>query len=310
MVTLNSQRYAVGIDVGGSSLKCGLIADDGFIHYSNIVSLEAAKTEDAIIYKMAKAIKDCASMVPEILGVGIGFPGVIENNIVIGGADNMPGFENFQLGAILSEQTGIHNIKIENDANLMGLGEQKFGAAKYCTDVIFLTVGTGIGGAVMIGNKLFAGFRNRGAELGHLVVKHGGADCSCGGQGCLEAYASVSALVSYYRQISNSRGHLDGRYIIARYLSGEEYAVEAMTRHFDYLASGIVGLVNVFSPQKIVIGGGISEAGPFYIEEIQQRVMAKTLAVTSSHTEFVAATLGNKAGVLGAAAHVFQDINF
>lgn len=310
MVTLNSPKYAVGIDVGGSSLKCGLVDDNGEIHYSSLVSLEGAKTEQAIIVIIAQAIEDCASKVPNITGVGIGFPGVIENNIVIGGADNLPGFNNCPLGVILSDVTGFQNIRIENDANLMGLGEQKFGAAKYCTDVIFLTVGTGIGGAIMIGNKLFGGFRNRGAELGHLVVEHGGIDCSCGGQGCLEAYASVTALINHYRKISNTSGYLDGRFIVARYLSGEAYAIEAMTHHFDYLASGIIGLVNVFSPQKVVIGGGISEAGSFYINEIQQRVMAKCLSVSSEHTEFAAAMLGNKAGVLGCAAHVFQDVNF
>lgn len=309
MATSDNRQYAVGIDVGGSSLKCGLIDDRGEIHYSSLVSLKEIKTEKGIIISIIQAIQECASKTAEILGVGIGFPGVIENNIVIGGADNLPGFDNLPLGSILSDVTGFRNIKVENDANLMGLGEQKFGAAKYASDVVFLTVGTGIGGAVMISDRLHGGFKNRGAELGHLIVEHGGLKCGCGGSGCLEAYASTTALVNHYKTLSGTTEFVDGKYIVKQYLSGDDLAIAAMNRHFDYLASGIVGLVNIFSPQKVVIGGGISEAGDFYIEEIRNRVKTAAIKITSAHTEFVAASLGNKAGVLGCAALIFHDFS-
>ncbi|MCX2477009.1 ROK family protein [Pedobacter sp. MC2016-05] len=308
MIALDNEQYAVGIDVGGSSLKCGLIDSVGKIHYSTLVSLREVNTEQGVIIKIAQSILDCAAKVPSILGVGIGFPGIIENNCVIGGADNLPGFNNLPLGSILSDATGFRNIKIANDANLMGLGEQKFGAAMQASDVLFLTVGTGIGGAIMIANQLYGGFRNRGSEIGHIVVQQDGLPCACGGKGCLEAYASVTSLVNYFKQNSQASADVDGEYIIKHYLQGDHLAKQAMKRHFDYLASGIVGLVNIFSPQKVVVGGGISEAGPFYINEIEMRVRSLAIPIAVANTSFAVAELGNKAGMLGCAAIIFEDL--
>ncbi|WP_316823841.1 ROK family protein [Pedobacter miscanthi] len=313
MITLNNtemyQSYAIGIDVGGSSLKCGVVNHHGEILYSTIISLKNAKTQGAIIALIVEAIQTCAKKFKNpILGVGIGFPGIIYNNKIIAGADNLPGFKQLALGEILQDVTR-YNIVMDNDANLMGLGEMTYGAAKDCSDVVFLTVGTGIGGAVMIDSKLYGGFRNRGTELGHIVVQHNGIACACGGKGCLEAYASVTALLNHYQFIHpalSEMENIDGKYIVEKYLAGEEYAVKAMELHFDYLATGIISFINIFSPQKIVIGGGISEAGAFYSREIERRIKTLAVPITSTDSLVVSAKLGNKAGLLGCAAHVFQ----
>ncbi len=302
------KTYAIGIDVGGSSLKCGVIDHEGEIMFSTLVSLNDAKTESAIVTLIIETIQTCVEQgFHPICGIGVGFPGVIDENVIIGGADNLPGFKQFPLGKILNELTGFPVI-IDNDANLMGLGELNYGAAKYCGDAVFLTVGTGIGGAVLIDHRLYGGFKNHGAELGHIVVQHGGLKCSCGGQGCLEAYASVTSLLKFYKNQSNTiSSHIDGRYLIEKYHAGEPAALVAMERHFDYLASGIISFINIFSPQKVVIGGGISESGQFYIDELTKRTNALVIPITASHTEIVAANLGNKAGMLGCAALVFQN---
>ncbi|MNK62961.1 Glucokinase [compost metagenome] len=313
MITLNNtnmdQSYAIGIDVGGSSLKCGVVNQQGEILYSTLISLKKAKTQGAIIALIVEAIQTCAAKVKHpILGVGIGFPGTIYNNKIIAGADNLPGFKQLALGEILQDVTR-YNIIMDNDANLMGLGEMSYGAAKDCSDVVFLTVGTGIGGAVMIDNKLYGGFRNRGTELGHIIVQHNGLACACGAKGCLEAYASVTALLKHYQFIHPGipeTDEVDGRYIIEKYLAGEEYAVKAMELHFDYLATGITSFINIFSPEKIVIGGGISEAGAFYTREIERRIKTLAVPVASVNALVVPAKLGNKAGLLGCAANVFQ----
>jgi glucokinase len=311
MAALNNfnmeQSYAIGIDVGGSSLKCGVVNQNGEILYSIIVSLKNAKTQGAIIALIVEAIHTCANKFKNpILGVGIGFPGIIYNNKIIAGADNLPGFKQLALGEILQEVTR-YNIVMDNDANLMGLGEMTYGAAKDCSDVVFLTVGTGIGGAVMIDNKLYGGFRNRGTELGHIVVQYNGVACACGGKGCLEAYASVTALLNHYQSIHpNPPEEIDGKYMVEKYLAREEYAVEAMESHFDYLATGIISFINIFSPQKIVIGGGISESGAFYVREIERRIKTLAVPISSGNELVVAAKLGNKAGLLGCAANVFQ----
>lgn len=304
-----SSSYAVGIDIGGTSLKCGLVNEEGKILLSFLVPLQNAGTQEEIIQLIADAITQCTLQLKEpIVGVGIGFPGLVENNVIIGGADNLPGFEELPLGVILKELTG-HTIVIDNDANLMGLGELTYGAAKDCTDAVFLTVGTGIGGAIMIDKKLYGGFNNRGGELGHIIIQQNGLPCTCGGRGCLEAYASVTALIEDYKsQNQFPSEEVDGRYIVEKYLIGEEYAVRAMEHHFDSLAAGIAGFINICSPQKIIIGGGISEAGTFYIDELRYRAKTLSIPAASIHTQIVAAKLGNQAGILGCTANVFQKL--
>jgi glucokinase len=302
-----SKSYAIGIDIGGTSLKCGVVNELGEILFSFLVSLSEAKTEEEIINLIVGAITQCTDQLDEpIVGIGIGFPGLIENDVIVGGGVNLPGFEQLPLGKILNELTG-YDIVIDNDANLMGLAELMYGAAKDSDDAIFLTIGTGIGGAIMIDKKLFGGYKNRGAELGHTVIQQNGIPCACGGRGCLETYASVTALIKYYKSLNlNAAEDIDGKTIIEKYLENEDHAIQTMEHHFDYLAAGIVNCVNIFSPQKVIIGGGISEAGQFYIDQLTQRVKTAAIPVSFSNTEIVAATLGNRAGLLGACANAFQ----
>lgn len=300
--------YAIGIDVGGSSLKCGVVTHTGEIVQDFLKPLDGARTEQEVIDLIAEAIRQCAGAVDgNVAGAGIGFPGIVDDNRVIGGADNLPGFEGLPLGEILKKQTGF-DIVIDNDANMMGLGELVFGSGKGCSDIVFLTVGTGIGGAVVINGELYGGYKNRGAELGHMMLQHNGAPCTCGAKGCFEAYASVTALVNNYRQISKDTGRgVNGRYIVEQYRLHNAAAIRAMHRHFDYMAAGIAGLVNIFSPQKVVIGGGISEAGSFYIGEIERRVRNTAMPAALAHTTIAAAMLGNQAGLLGCTAKALKD---
>jgi len=301
-------NYTIGIDVGGSSLKCGLVEPSGKIIHSFLKPLEGADTEQAVINLITLSIQQCKIVANEsVIGVGIGFPGLVDNNVIIGGADNLPGFENLPLGNILKQRTGF-NIVIDNDANMMGLGELTFGSCKGCSDIVFLTIGTGIGGAVVIDGKLYGGYKNRGTELGHTILEYNGQPCSCGSRGCFETYASVNALINNYKNISKNEGPMvNGRYILDQYKQGNANAILAMHQHFDYMAVGISGLINIFSPQKVVIGGGISESGIFYIDEIETRVKSMAMPSTITHTTLVPATLGNQAGILGCAAKAFES---
>jgi glucokinase len=299
--------YAIGIDVGGSSLKCGLVNEKGAIVHSFLSPLNQVKTEDEIISLLLSAIKEYTDQTEySIAGVGIGFPGIVENGIIIGGADNLPGFVNLDLVSIISANHKM-NVVIDNDANMMGWGEKKFGAGKNCSDVVFLTTGTGIGGGLIINGQIYGGYKNRGTELGHIMIQHQGRACSCGGSGCFEAYGSVTALLKDYALLSGLEiDTLNGKMIVERYLAGEAAAISVMQQHFDYQATGIASLINVFSPQKVILGGGITESGDFYVQEIKERVLLKAMPDTIRHTEIVAAALGNHAGLLGAAGRVFE----
>ncbi|ADY52363.1 ROK family protein [Pseudopedobacter saltans DSM 12145] len=298
--------YSIGIDVGGSSLKCGLVDYKGKVIYSFLMPLANIETADDVVTLINAAIRKCINKsANHILGVGIGFPGIVNNNIVIGGADNLPGFINYPLGDVISKSTGLL-VVVDNDANMMAWGEKNYGAGRNATDAVFLTIGTGIGGSLIVNNELYGGYQNQGAEMGHVIINFNGKTCSCGSKGCLEAYASTSALIDDYFDLKGEK--VNGKRIVESYLSGEEQAEKALNLHFDYLAAGITGFINVFSPQKVIIGGGISEAGEFYINEIRNRVAKLAMPATISNTQIVRAQLGNNAGMLGCVANVFSKL--
>ncbi|MEL7586112.1 MAG: ROK family protein [Prolixibacteraceae bacterium] len=302
--------YAVGIDLGGTFVKFALVSQKGEIVFSDKLPIGSQAGRDDILRTLRRAVEATLSHARQIgvmvAGIGIGTPGVCDNGVVLGGADNLGGWINVDLGGIFSEAFHLP-VMVDNDANVMGLGEAIYGAARDCTDVIFITVGTGIGGAVIANGKLYGGYRNRGGELGHITIQHDGVDCNCGGRGCLEAYASTSALIRQYAERTGmDEKNIDGHYIVEKFNQGGMEAVQCMEEHADYLGHGIASFVNVFAPQKVVIGGGISEAGQFYIDMIKSATFKYAMADCAVHTDVVGAVLGNSAGCLGAASLVFQ----
>lgn len=207
-----------------------------------------------------------------------------------GGAENIAGWENIPLAGRVEEAEGLKTLA-GNDANMMALGETLFGAAKGATDVVFVTVGTGIGCGVLIDGRLYRGYRNRGMEMGHITVKCDGEACACGGVGCLEHYASTSALVRRFCALSGNDGgaecDVDGKDVVFFYKEGNPAAVQAMEEHWNYLAHGIASMINLFAPQRVVVGGGISEAGDFYLEKLREGVRRQMMSVCGGDTELV-----------------------
>jgi len=308
---MGNKKYAVGIDLGGTFIKFALVAESGEILYTSKLSIGSSSTRDDILATIGKAIEltieDATKKEISVSGVGIGSPGLCCDGIVVGGADNLNGWVDVHLTEIFSAKFNLP-ILIDNDANVMGLGEAVFGAARDCTDVIFLTVGTGIGGAIIADGKLYGGYKNRGTEMGHVTIDHKGIACNCGGRGCLEAYASTAALLRQYAETSGlNENEIDGFYLVQKFREGETAAVKCMEEHTDYLGHGIAGFINTFAPQKVVIGGGISESGQFYIDMIKKSAKSYAMPDCAANTDVVAATLGNKAGCLGAASLIFKN---
>ncbi len=306
-------RYAAGIDLGGTFVKFALVSEDGKISYKDKLEIGSKATREDILDTLKEAIQKIKLFADQqgnkLSGIGIGSPGIIYDGVVIGGAENLNGWSNVPLGEIFSNEFNLP-VFADNDANVMGLGETVFGAAQNCTDVIFITVGTGIGGAIVMNGQLYGGYKNRGAELGHFTVDHKGVDCNCGGRGCLEAYASTSALVKRYAELSGlSEELVNGILIVEKFKAGEAAAVQCMEEHTDYLGHGIASFVNTFAPQKVVIGGGISEAGQFYIDMIKKSTFSYAMPDCSVFTDVIGATLGNNAGCMGAASLVFKNTN-
>lgn len=305
-------KYAIGIDLGGTSIKYALVDKAGNSFFEgklpSFASASAAKVMEQLI-KATTLLKDeAAKQNWTVLGIGLGTPGIVDetNRIVLGGAENIVGWENIDVASLMEKQMNLP-VVVGNDANLMGLGETKYGAGRGCTHVVFLTVGTGIGGAVIIDGKLFNGYANRGTKLGHVPLIANGERCACGAIGCLEHYASTAALTRRFSALAKEQNlrfdtEINGELIVRLYHEDFPLAVECMNEHFYYLGRGIAGFVNIFSPQRIVIGGGVAESGSFYLEEIRTVVKKHVIADCALNTKIVAAELGNKAGLIGAAS--------
>lgn len=305
-------EYAIGIDLGGTSIKYALVSEEGDSFFEGRLPSFASVSSAKVMEQLAKAAMMVKTMADgkgwSVKGIGVGTPGIVDvtNRIVLGGAENIAGWENVDIASFLEGQTGLP-VVVSNDANLMGLGEAKYGAGHGCTHVVFLTVGTGIGGAVIIDGKLFNGFANRGTELGHVPLIANGERCACGAVGCLEHYASTAALVRRFTQLAAAQGmkfgeEINGELIVRLYRDAHPLAVQCMNEHFFYLGRGIAGFINTFSPQRVVIGGGVSECGAFYLEEIKKVVKENVIADCAVNTEVVIAGLGNRAGYVGAAS--------
>lgn len=314
-------KTTIGIDLGGTSIKYALIDEEGKIIYQGMRPSQATVSADAVVDQLFKCIVDILEFISskegiDLKGIGIGTPGIIDdtNKIVLGGAENIEGWENIPLARIIEEKTKLRTV-LANDANAMGLGETMFGAGRNFKHIVFLTVGTGIGGAVIIDGKLFNGYANRGTELGHVPFIANGIPCACGSVGCLEAYASTSALVRFFTNecfeqgIKVEESNMNGEFIVARYQAGDPLAVKWLDKHCDYLGHGVAGFINTFSPQLVVIGGGLPEAGNFYIEKVREAAFRYAMKDCAKNTEIVVAKLGNSAGTIGAASLAFSLLN-
>ncbi len=310
------KRYVIGIDLGGTSVKYALIDEEGTFCFEGKLASRADVSANAVMEQLVKAITVAIAFAAtkgwSVSAIGLGTPGIVDaaGRTVLGGAENIKGWENLALADWLEEATGIPT-RLANDANLMGLGETMYGAGRGATDVVFLTVGTGIGGAVIIDGKLFTGFGGRGTELGHVPLIANGEACACGSVGCLEHYASTAALVRRFTQRSAEEERtypgqaIDGELIVSLYKAGDALATECLDEHCDYLGHGIAGFINIFSPQRVVIGGGLSEAGAFYIDKLRERALRYAMGDCALNTEIMAAELGNRAGCMGAVSLTF-----
>lgn len=311
-------EYAIGIDLGGTSVKYSIINKKGEFAFSGKLPSYASESAKAVIGQISAAIKECLAFSDrndiKLSGIGIGTPGIVDdtNRIILGGAENISGWEDIYLSDILEKEFGLP-VVIGNDANLMGLGETYYGAGQGYSNIVFVTVGTGIGGAVVIDGKLFNGFANRGTELGHTPLIATGKECACGSVGCLEAYASTIAMVNMYIEICKGENIplpdaslVDGEYVIAKYKEQDITAKEVLEEHCKFLGHGIGGFVNIFSPQLVVIGGGLPEAGDFYIEKVRKYATKYWISDCAFNTNIISAQLGNKAGTMGACHLVFS----
>ncbi|HAN20946.1 MAG: glucokinase [Clostridiales bacterium GWF2_36_10] len=311
--------YYLGIDLGGTSIKAGVCNEKGKIIYKESCPTVTTEDGDRIINDMAelckRVIKQSGLKTEVIEYAGIASPGTADSEhgeIVY--ACTLP-FLNYPISKKLSELTGIKKVYVENDANAAAKGEAIVGAAQGYTNSVMITLGTGVGGGIIIDNKVYAGFNFAGAELGHIVIIYNGKQCTCGRKGCWEAYASATALIEQTKQkMLNDKNTLmwkfadgniekvGGKTAFAAMKQGDTAAKEVVDTYISYLACGIVNIINIFQPEVLSIGGGISNEREFLTEPLIEIVKKEQYSRNSpKQTIIKIAQLGNDAGIIGAA---------
>lgn len=312
--------YRVGIDLGGTNIVAGVVNDR-----HEIVAFAKCKTacprpSEEIVADMARmtreAVKKAGITMDEVKGVGVGSPGVCNKDTgVVERAANL-GFENLPICAMLSEMLG-KKVYIENDANAAALGEFIAGAAKDVESCVCITLGTGVGGGVIIDGKVFAGSNFAGTELGHTVIVVDGEPCSCGRRGCWEAYASATGLIRQTRRameehrdskmwdIAGSLDKVDGRTSFEAMRAGDAAGKAVVDRYIYYIAVGLINMINIFQPEILCVGGGICKEGETLLAPLRKYIDAEQFSKYSEKkTKLCVAALGNDAGIIGAAGLV------
>ena len=303
----------MGLDVGGTFVKGIIIDEKGkIVCEDSVPTVTGEGLADCIETLAETLVRNAGVVFSAIKGVGVGCPGLIDSTrgeVVFAGNMNL---KNYPLQKLLQEKLSIP-VKICNDANAAALGEARFGAGKGYKDSVLITLGTGVGGGIVIGGKLFEGYKSAGAEIGHMVIEHGGAKCTCGRRGCFEAYCSARALTARTKwameedtssAMWNTYTHdsADGRTAF-EYMDTDRTAKQVVGWYLKYLNCGIANIANIFRPQVIMIGGGVAAQGSRLSVPLQEMLNKEIFAGTDyAPVKVECATLGNKAGAFGAAA--------
>ena len=308
--------YRIGIDLGGTNIAVGVVNERHEIVSHTSVPTLAHRSPEAVIADMGRAVQaaldqagvtaaNCAS-------IGVGSPGTCDSDRgVVVRAYNLGWYE-VPVCQMLTERFGIP-ARLSNDANCAALAEYVAGAGAGCRNMVLITLGTGVGGGIIIDGKIYAGMRSAGAELGHTVLVLDGEPCTCGRRGCWEAYASATALIRQTGQAALAHPEsllasipaqdINGRTAFDAAEQGDAAARAVVARYCEYVAAGLTDLVNALAPERILLGGGISRQGESLLGPVREYVAAHCFGQRQGAIPVIAeAKLGNEAGIIGAAA--------
>ena len=313
------EKVALGLDVGGTSIKSALVTHKGeMLHKSSTPTTthsEKAGLVNLISHIIQKLIDSLDSQ-STLSGVGIGIPGnVCRQKGLIRGAYNLPALVNFSLTNELAK-TIPYPIFIDNDATNAAKGEFLFGAGKGQDHMLMLTIGTGIGGGIILNRRVFHGVTDYAGEVGHMTLVKDGMACSCGNHGCFEAYASSTAMIRYAREAVRRESPsslqkvpveaIDGKIISQLAIDGDEVCITIIRTLGHYIGLAISNIINLLNIPLVVVGGGVSECGDMLFQEIEKSCQDHVLPFLRDTYSIKKALLGNDAGVIGSASTVFM----
>lgn len=309
-------KNRIGIDVGGTNVKIALVDEKGKIKYSNSVPTRAEMGYEYTVNNIKQAIYDLlkeTKLEPKnIEGIGFGFPGQVDyKSGIVRLAPNIPGWVDVPIAKLIEDEFHIPT-RVDNDVRCAALGELNFGAGKGCENLICITVGTGIGSGLIVNGKLVRGASNAAGEIGHIKLQmNGGPICGCGDTGCLEAFASGPSIVAMaedyirggkstkFREMANSNPITP--YIVCEAAkAGDPVAKRIFTIMGEYIGIGMASVVNLLNPEKIIVGGGVADAGEILMTPLKETLKKRAMKIAGEAVEVVPAQLGNTAGVIGA----------
>lgn len=315
---MENTKYYLGLDVGGTNMVAGVIDRNYRIIARESIPTRAGRTIDEITADMAEVSKNAVHkaglQMEDFSSWGIGMPSYVnpKTNLLVHA--NCFGWKNVPIYEYLKKHISLP-IHIANDANCATYGEVLAGAARQYTDAIMLTLGTGVGGGIIMGKKIYSGYDNMGAELGHTKLVYDGERCTCGQKGCLEAYCSSTALIRIMKEAlkehtdsliwelcGKEEEKVNGESLFEAARQGDELAIKIVGDYIGRLAAGISTFITIFRPEVIILGGGIAHAGELLLRPLNEQLASCTFAAAEIGVpEVICAGLGNDAGMIGAA---------
>jgi len=314
------ERVGIGVDLGGTNIKYALASETGKIFKEGLRPSYAQSDKMTILSNLATAVDDlmryARSENIRVDVVGIGTPGNvnIETGMLMGSTPNFRDWCDINLSDELGSRINLP-VFADNDANVMALGEARFGAGRAYRNLICITVGTGIGGGIIINGSVYRGAAYAGAELGHMVIDMEGIPCNCGSKGCLEMYASATAMikrfVSYCQRdkVKIDAKDLNAAYLFELYQKAHPQARQTIDESIYYLGRGLASFINIFNPEIIIIGGGVADAGEVFLNGIRDVTFRYAMEKPAENVKIERALLGNRAGFLGALNFAFEQLD-
>jgi glucokinase len=315
--------YYIGVDLGGTNIAIGIVNEEFEIVKKGSTPTKPERGADAIVADMAalsrKLLEEMGLTLDDVVSAGVATPGTANNETgVVEYANNIP-FLQYPLADKLSALLDGKPVYIENDANAAAKAEAMAGVAKGAPYSVMITLGTGLGGGIVINGKVYSGFNFAGAELGHIVIEKDGRQCSCGRKGCWEAYSSATGLVNMTKDaiiaaresgretameemIGGDLDKVSARTAFNAQKAGDALGAEVVDEYISYLATGIVNIINIFQPNVLSIGGGVCNEGENLMKPLLDKVWSETYSREGTpKTQIMIAKLGNDAGIIGAA---------
>ena len=284
----------IGFDIGGTNIAAGLVTDEGVLLKKGSLPFPQDKDFEKVLATCEQLVAALEEGEEPVESIGVAVPGSIDCTAsIVLNAYNL-GFDHTPLREILSNRLG-KRVALINDGDAAALAEHRIGALKGCKDAFMITLGTGLGGGFIRNGELYRGGRGNGSEPGHLILYNGGRHCTCGNDGCAESYCAATRLA----HDGKVYGWNTAKAVIDAAKAGDEFALAIFNAYVDDIGSYLASVINLFDPERIAIGGGVSAAGAFLIDPIAANANRKSFF--KNPTEIVAATAGNDAGIYGAA---------